>query len=187
MVVERHDGVRTAYRSSDLACGGREVVARYLAALAYQRADQDAARVSGYDLHCSPPKLATADLGAPGSQLQGARSTGLLCLYPVFDAAAPGRLVARDYRAVPLDARQLASVSSELAGTSLVKEPRERCDGSRWQLTLRLVTPGSHAEDGQHLEFVGDCAAALRLNGYDVWWQPAEGTRAMLAGLVPAD
>ena len=187
VVIERLDAPRIAYRSTDLSCGGREAVARYLAALAFQRADQDAARVSGYTLQCSPPKPLTADVEAPMSQVRTSHTTGLLCLYPVFDAGSPGRLVVRDYRAVPLDAGQLATVNSELAHVTLVGEPGDSCEGSRWQLTLRVLTPGSHAADGEHVEFVGECVDALLLNGYDAWWRPSESTRSMLAGLVPAD
>ena len=185
VVVERLDGARTAYDSSALSCAGREVVARYLEALAYQRADQDAAKVAGYTLQCSPPKQVTTELEPPVAQLGGLRSNGLLCLYPVFDAALPGRLVARDYRAVPLGAAQLAGVSSDLADTALAQDAAVTCDDSRWQLTLRLVTPGSHVEDEGLVELVGRCPAALRLNGYDAWWEPTPATQSLLAGLIP--
>jgi hypothetical protein len=187
VVIERLDGQRTAYRSADLACGGRVAVARYLAALAYQRAAQDAANISGYTLTCSPPDVITSALTVAEVKFQTPRATGLLCIYPQFDPGLPGRLVARDYRAVPLDAGQLAMVNSELAGSPIVMEPGSQCRTSRWELTLRLVTPGSHAADGESLEFIGGCADVLRLNRYALWWRPSEATRSMLGGLVPTD
>ena len=188
VVVKRVAGERVSYRSSDLACGGREVVARYLAALAYQQADHDAAGTDGYALQCSPPKPdEPIPLIAPNATLRAVHSLGILCGYPVFDPSSSDRLVSRDYRAVHLTTVAMAVINADLAGSTFSTRAPAECAPSRRELTLRLQTPGGQSPAGEQVEFVGTCLDVLRLSGSTLWWRPEASTRAVLAALLPAD
>jgi hypothetical protein len=188
VVVQRVDGRRTAYRSSDLACGGREAVARYLTALAYDRAAHDAAGTSGYQLECSPPDLTQVTGSvAPLDAVRAAHTSGLLCTYPVYAPHEPGLLQARDYSSHPLTAEQVSALNRALATATFTATAPARCTPSSRELLLRLTTPGAHTPAGEHVELVGGCPSVLRLNGYALWWQPRPEEQALLARLVPAD
>lgn len=188
VVIKQLDGTRTAYRSTDLACGGRVAVARYLAALAYQRADAQAATTSGYDLTCSPPKGEDAiAVAAPMDAVRAAHSAGLLCSYPVFDPSLPGRLQARDYHAVPLTRDQLDVVHRALMTSSFSTTSPPACTPSGREILLRLTSPGSHGPAGEVVDLRGTCPDVLRLDGYARWWRPGPEMRAVLTRLLPAD
>ena len=187
VVVQRVDGTRTAYRSGDLAGGGREALARYLAAMAYQQADRDAATTVGYVLQCSPPKPDDVlPLPAPLVALRSTHGSGMLCAYPLFDPAGTEPLVPRDYAHVPLTPAALAAIGADLATASFETKPPPRCAASSRQLVLRLQTPGSHSADGDLVELTGECLDNLRLPGHALWWRPGPAARAALVGLLPA-
>ena len=188
VVVKRVGAERMSYRSSDLACGGREVVARYLTALGYQQADRDAAVTLGDALHCSPPKRdKPSPLLAPEKTLRAVHSPGILCSYPVFDPSSPDRLAPRDFRAVHFTAEAMAVINADLAVSTFSTHPPTECASSRRELTLRLQTPGAQIPDQEQVEFVGTCLDVLRLSGTTLWWRPSPGTRAVLTALLPAD
>lgn len=186
VVVKRLGTAPVSYRSSDLACGGREVVARYLAALAYQQADRDASATLGDAPHCSPPKQETMALVAPVATLRALHAPGILCRYPVFDPAGSDRLVPRDYTPVHLSAAELAVINADLARNTFSTNAPAECAPSRQQLTLRLQTPGAEIPAEAQVEFVGTCLDVLRLSGNQLWWRPDASTLAVLAPLLPA-
>ncbi|HEY3534102.1 MAG TPA: hypothetical protein VGK60_00940 [Pedococcus sp.] len=187
VVVRRIDGARTAYRSTDLACNGREAVARYLAALAYQRADQQAATTTGYELNCSPPREGEAmQLTPPMESVRAAHSAGLLCVYPVFDPSQPGRLTPRDFHSVALTPGQLQLMHRALSTSTFTTTPPAPCSPSPRQVVLHLTTPGDHGPAGEHVDLVGTCTDVLQFDGYSLWWQPPQEVRSTLAGLLSA-
>lgn len=188
VVVKRVGAEPVSFRSSDLACSGREVVARYLAALAYEQADRDAAGVSGNAPQCSPPKLdEPLPLRTPLTTLRADHSPGILCSYPVFDPSGSDRLAPRDYQAVRLSTEAMAVVQADLAASTFSTRAPKTCPPSRRELTLRLQTPGAQIPAEEQVELVGSCLDVLRLSGNALWWQPDATTRAVLLPLLPAD
>jgi hypothetical protein len=186
VVVKRLATEPVSYRSSDLACGGREAVARYLAALAYQQADRDAAGTLGDAPHCSPPKQETLSLTTPDTTLRAVHAPGILCSYPLFDPAGSDRLVPRDYASVHLSNDDLAVINADLARNTFSTKAPAECAPSRQHLALRLQTPGAEIPAEAQVEFVGTCLDVLRLSGNALWWRPDPSTRSVLAPLLPA-
>lgn len=164
------------------------MLARYLAALAYQQADRDAASTYGSALHCSPPKLAIPmPLVARETTLSAKHSPGILCSYPVFDPSSGDRLVPRDHHAVPLTDEVLAVINADLATATFSTSAPSECEPSRQELTLRLRTPGATSPAGGLVEFVGTCPDVLRLSGDALWWRPKPQTLVVLTALLPTD
>ena len=188
VVVRQINGARTAYRSTDLGCHGREAVARYLAALAYQRADQQAATTTGYQLNCSPPKEGQPiPLTPPTDSIRATHSTGLLCTYPVYDPSKPGRLTPRDYHATALTPAQLEVMHRALSRSTFTQTRPTSCAPSPRQIVLHLTTPGDHGPAGDHIDLTGTCVDVLQFDGYTLWWQPPPDVRTTLSRLVPND
>lgn len=186
VTIQRLDGQLLSYRSADLACQGRDAVARYLTAMAFERADIEASATTGNAIHCAAPKDDGAKLASgplPGASFR--RPQAVLCLYPEYAPRGSDRLVERPYQRVELTADQVAVLNEDLQGATLRTPTEPACTGSHWLLVLKMVNPGSHEPDGEEVEYRSRCSDRLYLQDHRLEWRPGQWARKLVASFIP--
>lgn len=193
-VVFRHNtGRLTTYRSVDLSCRGRNAVAAFLGDLALARAKWQAASLGPDDIDCAPLEL--GDIRVSSLPIAGrilTRTTGVLCLYPLFEPDGVEPLVGRPPYRIVLSPAQMAIINADLEQTTL-REGAKRsgatgaCRKVGWTLHLRLNTPGAHLPGPDPDVLSSSCTDELMLVNTTLTWVLEPKTAAMIASLVPAN